>query len=410
MNYRQTLDYLFTQLPMYQRIGKAAYKADLSTTRAFDALCNHPHQSFKSIHLAGTNGKGSSSHLLASTLQEAGYKVGLYTSPHLTDFRERIRVNGKMIDQSYIVNFVERYKELSERLAPSFFEWTVALAFEYFKEHKVDYAVIETGMGGRLDSTNIIKPVLSIITNIGMDHQQFLGNSIPLIAKEKAGIIKKDTPVIIGRRQKETDEVFVETAKALNAPLHYAQPEIHYKSALKGPYQKENETTAANAIQYLAASEITVSKEQIIAGFRNVIQNTGLKGRWQTIQEEPRVICDIGHNEDGIKSICQELICMPKQSLHMVLGFVNDKELTKLTRLLPREAKFYFCRADIPRSMDENELLRLASLNGLVGESFKTVALAYETAKQKSGTQDVIFVGGSTFVVAEFLTLQEKEH
>ena len=227
MNYRQTLDYLFTQLPMYQRIGKAAYKADLSTTRAFDALCNHPHQSFKSIHLAGTNGKGSSSHLLASTLQEAGYKVGLYTSPHLTDFRERIRVNGKMIDQSYIVNFVERYKELSERLAPSFFEWTVALAFEYFKEHKVDYAVIETGMGGRLDSTNIIKPVLSIITNIGMDHQQFLGNSIPLIAKEKAGIIKKDTPVIIGRRQKETDEVFVETAKALNAPLHYAQPEIH---------------------------------------------------------------------------------------------------------------------------------------------------------------------------------------
>lgn len=426
MNYLQTIEYLFSQLPMYQRIGKAAYKANLDNTLALDKHFNHPHRSFKSIHVAGTNGKGSVSHMLAAVLQAAGYKTGLYTSPHLRDFRERIRVNGHMIPEQYVVDFVEENKSLFEEIKPSFFEMTVALAFEFFKDIKVDVAVIETGMGGRLDSTNIVTPLLSIITNIGLDHTEFLGTTPELIAIEKAGIIKPGIPVLIGESQARTKPVFIKKADEKKSPVFFADEEytVEYSTMLmngnqnfqvrkkgtlmfgnlecdlKGFYQKKNVVTLLAASDLLK-EHFQITRNHIYEGLKNVSASTGLKGRWQILQTNPLVIADSGHNTDGIKAVMEQIHATPHMNLHMVLGFVNDKNIEGILDLLPRNANYYFTRASIPRAMDEKALQKLAAEKSLKGESYPTVEEALKTAIGKAGANDLVFVGGSTFVVAE---------
>ncbi len=405
MNYQQTLTYLFEQLPMYQRMGKAAYKSDLTNTIELCKILGNPENKFKSIHVAGTNGKGSTSHMLASVFQEAGYKVGLYTSPHLKDFRERVKINGEMISENYVVDFVEKYKSQFELINLSFFEWTVGLAFTFFSEQKVDIAIIETGLGGRLDSTNVVTPELSIITNIGIDHTQFLGETLKEIAGEKAGIIKTNIPVVISEEQEEIKTVFNDKANALNSPIYFASKVIKntYESDLKGLYQAKNIKGVVLAISILKENGWMITEDNLKNGLLNVVENTGLLGRWQTLITDPLVICDTGHNEAGIKEVLTQLSHIKYNKLHVVFGAVNDKSIDKILDMLPKTATYYFCQAKIPRALDVNELSVLAKAKGLKGVSFKSVAEALLGAKNKADKDDLIFVGGSTFVVAEVI-------
>ena len=403
MTYQQTLDYLFSRLPMYQRLGAAAYKANIGNIILASQHLDNPHKKFKSIHVAGTNGKGSTSHLLASILQEAGYKVGLYTSPHLKDFRERIKINGQIIKEAEVISFVSSNKAFFETLELSFFEFTVALAFDYFAKQRVDIAVIETGLGGRLDSTNIIQPELAIITNISLDHTNLLGDTIKKIAKEKAGIIKENTPIIIGRKQKETTEIFRKIAKEKQAKIIYAAANNKYKSDLKENYQKENIATTLTTISELQAMNWTISEDNIINGIGNTLKNTAFMGRWQTLSKHPLIICDIGHNEDGIKQVTQQIAELHFNKLHFVFGVVKDKNINAILSLLPKKAQYYFCQANIDRAMEVEELEKKAIKLGLKGASHTSVKEALENAKKNTKKDDLIFVGGSTFVVAEVL-------
>ncbi len=405
MNYNQTLAYLFTQLPMYQRVGQAAYKVDLSNTHLLCDLLDHPENKFKSIHIAGTNGKGSTSHMLASILQEAGYKVGLYTSPHLKDFRERIKVNGEMIAESDVVEFVEQYKAKFEEINLSFFEWTVGLAFDYFARKKVDIAIVETGLGGRLDSTNVITPELSVITNIGIDHTQFLGDTLEVIAEEKAGIIKPQIPVIVGETHNATKPVFMQKAKEVSAPIYFADSEMNriYQTDLKGNYQQKNQKSCLVALQILKKNEWEVSEENIEAGLLSVVENTGLLGRWQILETAPLTICDTGHNKEGVKEIIDQIEKTAYNHLHFVFGAVNDKSIDDVLDMLPKKAQYYFCQANIPRALHVDELIKLGKQKGLLGEKYKDVSDALNAAKENALADDLIFIGGSTFVVAEVL-------
>lgn len=431
MTYEETLDYLFNQLPMYQRIGKAAYKADLTTTLQLDSYFNHPHTSFKSIHVAGTNGKGSTSHMLAAVLQQAGYKVGLYTSPHLKDFRERIRINGEPIGKQEVVDFVEQHRGIFEELQPSFFEMTAALAFYHFAREKVDVAVVEVGMGGRLDSTNIIHPLLSIITNIGLDHTEFLGDTIEKIAAEKAGIIKPDTPVVVGEWNEESAPVFDSLATEAKAPVVYADWLLSVQGSslsngrqcfdvrvplsfafqaerycvdLLGGYQQKNLLTVLAALDYLQELNLlNISQEDITEGLLNAARTTGLQGRWQVLATNPLCICDTGHNAHGLHWSMSQLRQLPYVNLYVVLGVVGDKDLESIIPLLPTDAYYFFTRADLPRSMDAAALAEKCMAQGLKGEVINTVPEAYAEAKRRATKDDVIFVGGSTFVVAEVL-------
>lgn len=406
MDYKECLDYLFSQLPMYQRIGKAAYKADLSTTIAFDEILGSPHQDFKSIHIAGTNGKGSTSHMLASIMMEAGFKTGLYTSPHLIDFRERIKVNGQMIPESAVVNFVDRYRQDTLNLSPSFFEWTVALAFDHFRNERVDIAIIETGMGGRLDSTNIVSPELSVITNIGLDHQQFLGDTKEKIAAEKAGIMKEGVPVLIGEGQEELSNVFNQFAERAGSSIQYSRKtDRTLPTDLRAKYQEINVRTSLNAIDILKKEGWQISESAIELGLLKVVENTGLLGRWQVLQHSPKVICDVGHNEDGVREILSQLEREKFDKLHFVWGMVNDKQIDKILEMLPKEhTEYYFCQAKIPRSLDVHELAIEASKLGISGSEHRSVEEAFMRAKSSSKSSDLIFIGGSTFVVADALS------
>jgi len=402
MTYQQCLDWLYSQLPIYQRTGGVAYKADIGNIIQATERLGNPHLNFKSVHIAGTNGKGSTSHMIASILQEAGYKTGLYTSPHLKDFRERIRINGKMIKQESVIKFVEDNKDWFSLIGMSFFEMTVALAFHHFSSAEVDIAIIEVGLGGRLDSTNIIKPELSIITNIGMDHTDLLGDSINKIAKEKAGIIKANTPILIGRKQEETTSIFNEYAVANGTKIFYSE-KCGLKSDLKGIYQTENINTAYSAIKILKSRGWKIENTDIQKGLGNVQKNTSLLGRWMTLNESPLVICDTGHNEDGIKLIVEQINSLNFNNLHIVFGVVNDKSLDTILKLLPKEAKYYFCQAKIPRAMNAEKLFEKAQQHFLEGQWFNTVEDALKEAKLSAKNQDMIFIGGSTFVVAEVL-------
>jgi dihydrofolate synthase / folylpolyglutamate synthase len=402
MTYQQCLDWLYSQLPMYQRTGSIAYKVDIGNiVNACEQLGN-PQNSFKSIHIAGTNGKGSTSHMIASIFQEAGYKTGLYTSPHLKDFRERVRVNGRMIRHDKVIEFVKSNKEWFTEIGMSFFEMTVALAFHHFSEEKVDIAIIEVGLGGRLDSTNIILPELSVITNIGMDHTDLLGDSIHKIAKEKAGIIKNNTAVLIGRKQEEITSIFEEYAQQNNADLYYSD-QCDFETDLKGKYQLENKNTAFTAMKILKNKGWNVQEKHIKQGLENVQKNTSISGRWMIINHSPLTICDTGHNEDGIRLIVEQLKQTPHNDLHLVFGVVNDKSIAKVLELLPKQAQYYFCQAKIPRAMNAEELQKMGGAHQLFGNSFNTVESALKKAQSNAKTGDLVFVGGSTFVVAEVL-------
>ena len=403
MTYQKTLDYLFAKLPMYQREGAIAYKEDIGNIIEAAKHLNNPHKKFKSIHIAGTNGKGSVAHMLASILQESGYKTALYTSPHLKDFRERIKINGEMIAEQEVIDFVSENKHLFEKLEMSFFEMTVALAFNYFAKKKVDIAIIECGLGGRLDSTNIINPELAIITNIGLDHTNLLGDNVEQIAAEKAGIIKENTTIIIGREQKESKQIFIDKAAAEKAKIHFTESENNYSSDLKGIYQKENIATATMAVKQLSKLGWNIGEKNIKNGLQKVVENTQLLGRWQTLNDKPKVICDIGHNEDGIKQIVKQIKKIPYQNLHFVFGMVKDKNLSNILNLLPKKAKYYFCEAQIPRALEVNLLETEAITFGLNGNSFSSVAKALAQAKKNANEDDLIFIGGSAFIVAEVL-------
>ncbi|MBO3099821.1 bifunctional folylpolyglutamate synthase/dihydrofolate synthase [Gelidibacter pelagius] len=406
MTYQDTVNWMFKQLPMYQNQGKTAYKANLDNTLQFAEHLHHPEHNFKSIHVAGTNGKGSTSHMLASILQEAGYKVGLYTSPHLKDFRERIKINGKEISEAFVVEFIEKHKSFFESHSLSFFEMTVGMAFDYFSIEKVDIAIIEVGMGGRLDSTNIITPELSIITNIGLDHTQFLGNILETIAFEKAGIIKSNVPVVIGETQPETKNVFKEIAATRHAEIHFAdQVEVinDYESDLKGDYQKKNKATVLCATQVIRENGFEVSEDAIKSGFVKVVKNTGLNGRWQILQEEPKIICDTAHNKEGLHYAMAQLLKEPYKVLHMVFGVVNDKDVASILSLLPKNALYYLCKPNIPRGLEADVLRDIFVANGFKGNAYNSVQEALSSAKQHATKADVIYVGGSTFVVAEII-------
>jgi dihydrofolate synthase/folylpolyglutamate synthase len=396
---------MFSQLPMYQNKGKSAYKSDLSNTLKLANYLNHPESKFKSIHVAGTNGKGSTSHMIASVLQESGHKVGLYTSPHLKDYRERIKINGAVISEAAVVAFIQEHKPFFEANQLSFFEMTVGMAFDYFAKEAVDIAVIEVGLGGRLDSTNIITPEVSIITNIGMDHTQFLGNTLALIAREKGGVIKASPPVVIGQTQQETTDVFNELAAANNAPIYYAdQLEVpNYKSDLKGSYQKHNIKTAIQALYQLRAKGYTINEAQIEVGLLKVVNNTGLLGRWQVLQESPKVICDTAHNKEGLGYTLAQLQDEYYKNLHMVLGFVNDKKLDALIELFPQNASYYFCKPDILRGLDATELQHKFKAKNYRGNTYSSVSEALNKALNNATSDDLIYVGGSTFVVAEII-------
>lgn len=405
MTYQDTVSWMFQQLPIYQNQGKTAYKADLVNTLQFAKHLNHPERNFKSIHVAGTNGKGSTSHMLASILQEAGYKVGLYTSPHLKDFRERIKIGGNEIEEAFVVDFIEDHKSFFQTHALSFFEMTVGMAFECFSQEKVDIAIVEVGLGGRLDSTNIITPEVSIITNIGLDHTQFLGNTLEAIAFEKGGIIKSNIPVVIGETHPETKNVFKELAEARHAEIKFAdQQDLRdYESDLKGEYQKQNKATVLCAMRVIRSKGFEVSDEAITNGFMNVVKNTGLNGRWQILQEQPKIICDTAHNKEGLFYAMNQLLKEPYKVLHMVFGVVNDKDVSSILPLLPKNAKYYYCRPDIPRGLDAEILRDTFVENGFIGSAYNSVQEAFMAAKQQATESDVIYVGGSTFVVAEII-------
>jgi len=437
MNYQDAIHFLFSSLPMYQREGKAAYKENLDNTHRLDEYFAYPHQAFATIHVAGTNGKGSVCHMLASVLQEAGYRTGLYTSPHLLDFRERIKINGRPIPKKDVSNFVDSHRAIIEELHPSFFEMTVAMAFEHFKKQKVDVAVIETGMGGRLDSTNIIKPALSIITNISLDHTEFLGKDKAAIAMEKGGIIKEGVPLVIGRDESPATEVLREMAfrkksrvivagRLYEALFHTLDSEgrMHLRTRktseesgpqitetwicdLGGQYQIENILTTLISMQELQASGWDISRGQLQNGLANVIRNTGLKGRWHTLGHNPRSICDTAHNEDGIQAVVSQIEQTPFKELHMVWGMVSDKDLDRILPLLPRAANYYFTSSRVPRSMDAEELCRRAADFGLSGKAWSGVQEAYQAAVGAAGPDDMIFTGGSTFVVADLLEMKK---
>lgn len=406
MNYQETINWLFNQLPVYQLQGASAYKEDLTNTHLLAAHLNHPEKQLKCIHVAGTNGKGSTSHLLASILQEAGYKVGLYTSPHLKDFRERIKINGKKISEDFVCEFVEKNKSFFEENELSFFEMTVGLAFEYFQKEKTDINIIEVGMGGRLDATNIITPLISVITNIAKDHTQFLGTTYSSIAKEKAGIIKEAIPVVIGEYNEETKLVFTEKAKQTNSEIYFASEIINetYPSALLGDYQNANKKTVLQTIKVLQEQgTFLLSEENIKNGFLNVIDTTGLQGRWQQLGIEPKTICDTAHNSHGLKIVLNQIKKESYQKLHIVLGVVNDKDLEEILPLFPIEAKYYFCKPAISRGLDASILQEKARKKQLVGEVYNSVSNAYQAARESADKDDFIYIGGSTFVVAEVL-------
>ncbi|PQJ69353.1 bifunctional folylpolyglutamate synthase/dihydrofolate synthase [Polaribacter butkevichii] len=402
MNYQQTLDWMFAQLPMYQREGKTAFKKDLTNTLVLSKELNFPEKKFKSIHVGGTNGKGSTSHMLASILQEAGYKVGLYTSPHLKNFTERIKINGVEVSEKKVSSFIEQHKDFLEKQRLSFFEMTVGLAFDYFAEEKIDIAIVEVGLGGRLDSTNIITPEVSVITNIGLDHTQFLGETLPEIAFEKAGIIKSKIPVIIGEEQEAVKSVFIAKADECNAPIYFASDDNKsYKTDLLGDYQQKNTKTAVAAIKKLTG--FSISTENIEKGLLNVVKNTNLKGRWQILQENPKVICDTAHNKDGLSIVLNQLKKESFKKIHFVLGVVSDKKLEEVLPLFPKEAAYYFCKPNIPRGMCEAVLQEKSKDFGLIGEKYSSVEIAYKKALLEANQEDIIYVGGSTFVVAEII-------
>jgi dihydrofolate synthase / folylpolyglutamate synthase len=428
MTYQQTIDYLYAQLPMFSRIGAAAYKKDLHNTIALCKALDDPHTKFKSIHIAGTNGKGSTSHMLAAVLQQAGYKTALYTSPHLKDFRERIKINGEMISESFVVDFVERTKPLCDEIQPSFFELTVAMAFDYFEKEKVDIAVIETGLGGRLDSTNIITPLLSIITNIGFDHMNILGNTLQEIAAEKAGIIKHSIPVVIGEYLPETKNIFINKAEQENAPIHFAQEEfliadtkycpislhctvidtrlklpLSFALDLNGIYQANNLCTVLCALDILRGANLLPDEYDEQNALAKVKKLTGLYGRWDVITEKPTIVLDVAHNEDGIKQLLQQLkiINQPAAATHLILGMVKDKDISKVLSLLPGSASYYFSNAHIPRALHHAELKEKAAGFGLHGESYDDVNEALKAVRQNATEEDMIIVCGSVFLVAE---------
>lgn len=402
MNYKETLQWMYSQLPMYQRVGTIAFKKDLTNILNFSEFLGFPEKQFNTIHVGGTNGKGSTSHMIASVLQEAGYKVGLYTSPHLKEFTERIRINGKEISEKAVTSFIDKSKVFLERHQLSFFEMTVGMAFDYFASQRVDIAIIEVGLGGRLDSTNIINPLVSVITNIGLDHTQFLGETLPEIAVEKAGIIKQNTPVVIGEYQQEVLHVFKEKSRQMNAELHIAsEQQIDYKTDLLGEYQKRNVKTAVMVLAQLPSLDI--SEKHLQKGLKNVVKNTQLKGRWQVLQDHPKVICDTAHNKEGLQLVIHQLQKEQYQQLHIVLGVVSDKELTEVLPLFPKNAKYYFCKPAIPRGLDASLLQEEAATFGLKGKVFLTVRDAYSEALNFANQQDMVYVGGSTFVVAEII-------
>jgi dihydrofolate synthase/folylpolyglutamate synthase len=422
MNYSETLDFLFQSLPMFHRIGSAAYKANLDNTYLLMDLTNHPYRKFKSIHVAGTNGKGSTSHLLASIFQELGLKTGLYTSPHLKDFRERIKINGEMIPEDYVSEFATKFKSDFDKIQPSFFEMTVALAFDYFAAQKVDIAIIETGLGGRLDSTNVITPLMSIITNIDYDHTQLLGDTLDKIAYEKAGIIKPNIPIVIGESNPISNTVFLEKAKTENVPICFADQQfspiilnqvnpffltlsinnIVLNSPLAGEYQAKNLNTVYTAITMLNKYQLfEISTEVIQKGVSKVIENTQLLGRWQKINELPLAIADTGHNPHGLRYVLGQLEKLNAIHLHFVLGMVNDKDIQTVLSMLPKTATYYFCKANIPRGLDAQILKKEAEQYGLIGNSYLSVSEAYQQALLNATEKDVVFVGGSTFTVAE---------
>ena len=429
MTYKQTLAYLFEQLPMFHRIGAAAYKADLGNTITLCNILGNPEKDFRSIHIAGTNGKGSTSHFLASVLQEAGYKTALFTSPHLKDFRERIRINGCMISKRDVTAFVKNYHSEFNGIQPSFFEWTFALAAWYFAREKVDIAILETGMGGRLDSTNVVKPIISVITNIGLDHTQFLGTTLEAIAAEKAGIIKPGIPVVVGETTPETAGVFDSFSKKLNTEITYADQQILFNqsnysrhfppllnvefhsigtgniykltSPLSGKYQVKNLATVLCTLEKLKETNLEIKNELITAGIRKVVKNTSLMGRWQTITRHPLTIADIGHNPDGIREVLEQISLTPHDKLHFVIGVVNDKDVRTMLGKLPKDAIYYYCKADIPRGLDAQELAKLAEEYSLQGKAYTSVNDALKAAQQSAGTNDLVIVGGSAFVVAE---------
>ncbi len=426
MTYPETLDYLYTQLPMFTRDGTSAFKKDLTNTVALCEILDNPQHKFKSVHVAGTNGKGSTSHMLAAILQTAGYKTGLYTSPHLRDFRERIRINGEMIGEADVVEFVEAYREDFERIQPSFFEMTVAMAFKHFARNKVDIAVIEVGLGGRLDSTNVITPLLSVITNIGWDHMNLLGNTLQLIAGEKAGIIKPNVPVVIGEFQAEVAGVFIKKANEGSSPLTFASsawdavigdnrqylevevakpdslvPNLDIKLDLKGIYQVKNLKTVLSAVEILRAMDYLLTDTYLQKALKNVTGLTGLLGRWQTLRTNPLTICDTGHNPEGITEVLKNIELTGYSQLHFVIGMVNDKDISKILAMLPPDAIYYFCKPDIPRGLNAGELRLQALSAGLNGEVYPSVRGAFVAAQAAAAANDLVFVGGSTFVVAE---------
>ena len=412
MDYQHTLEYLYNSVPMFQQVGSSAYKEGLENTLALDEHFGHPHRNFRTIHVAGTNGKGSCSHTLAAILQEAGYRTGLYTSPHLVDFRERIRVNGQPVPEEYVIRFVEEERSFFEPLSPSFFELTTAIAFRYFADQKVDVAIIEVGLGGRLDCTNIIRPDLCIITNISFDHTQFLGSTLAQIASEKAGIIKQDIPVVIGETTPETRPVFAEKAQAVQAPICFAEDHVPEEYSdmdyeLKGLYQEKNRRTLLTALPLLQKAGYHLSEQAIRNGFAHVCELTGLMGRWQKLQDAPTLICDTGHNVGGITYIAEQLKQQTYRKLHIVMGMVNDKDIRGVLALLPRDADYYFTKASVKRALPEAELARLANAAGLQGECYPDVPTAVRAAQEKSLPEDFIFVGGSSFIVADLLASRD---
>jgi dihydrofolate synthase/folylpolyglutamate synthase len=428
MNYKQTIDYLYSKLPMFTRVGAVAFRKDLHNTIAMCENLGNPQTKFKTIHVAGTNGKGSTSHMLAAIFQQAGYKTGLYTSPHLKDFRERIRINGEMIPESFVADFVNQQKPIMEEISPSFFEVTVAMAFSFFATEKVDIAIIEVGLGGRLDSTNIITPELSVITNISLDHTNILGDTLPEIALEKAGIIKPGIPVVIGEKQPEIEQVFSKKASETDSDIVFADQELHlantsrekeylnttvYKAAvpiyknleldLNGLYQLKNVLTVLEAVAILKEKGYQITEDHVYQALKHVKDLTGLQGRWQKLSEHPLVICDTGHNKAGITEVMQNINTTDHEQLHIVIGMVKDKDISGVLALLPVNAIYYFCQPQLERALPAADLAAEAKKYELNGQVFDTISLAVEAAKKNAATNDLIFIGGSTFVVAEVL-------
>lgn len=406
MTYKQAIDFLYSQIPVFHNIGAAAYKPGLQNTYALANACGNPQNELKCIHIAGTNGKGSTSHMLASIFQELGWKTGLYTSPHLKDFRERIKINGKPINKKFVVDFIEKHRDKIQKIQPSFFELTFVMSLEFFATKKTDIVIVETGLGGRLDSTNIMNPDLSIITNISKDHTQFLGNTLAKIAGEKAGIIKPGIPVVIGEEDKTLQKLFLRTAKANESPIFFSQYFSYPKNIpceLKGSFQQKNIRTVLTAIEVLNRSGYTIPNHVALKGLAKVVTNTGLQGRWQTISKNPFVICDIGHNEAGIKEVLKNLKKEKFRNLHMVIGVVNDKDVKAMLRQLPKKANYYFTNAKIPRALPAQELKTKALDFKLQGDAYTSVKNAIKAAKEKYKKGDLIFIGGSNFVVAEAL-------